>query len=120
MPAQVGGAAAGPPPGVFGRAALGSSLAIGYMLHSAKLGIPIVSIEVEIQADYDDGALFGVSQNPAGYLDVRYVVTVESPASEHDVRRALDEGDAHSPYLEVFRRTQTCRREVRVIPYQEA
>lgn len=115
MPAQVGGDASGPTPGVLGRAALGSCLAIGYMMHAAKLGVPIAAIEVEVQADYDDGALFGVSDAPPGYLEVRYAVTVESAAPESDVRRVLDEGDAHSPYLDVFARAQSCRRSVRIV-----
>lgn len=113
MPAQAGGDSTAPTPGVFGRAALGSCLAIGYMMRAAKLGVPIASLEVEVQADYDDGALFGVGTSPPGYLDLRYTVTVHSPAPEIDVQRVLDEGDAHSPYLHVFSRAQTCRRTVR-------
>src|ERR1700759_2732443 len=61
MPEQVGGNAAGPTPGVFGRAALGSCLAIGYMMRAAAKNIPVTGIEVEIQADYDDGALYGTA-----------------------------------------------------------
>jgi uncharacterized OsmC-like protein len=114
MPKTAGGSEAGPTPGVYGRAALGSCLAIGYMMYAAKLGVPIRSLEVEIQADFDDGALYGVRDSPPGYLEVRYVVTVESSAPEADVLRVLDEGDAHSPYLDVFSRGQKCRRIVRV------
>lgn len=120
MPAQAGGSASGPTPGVLGRAALGSCLAIGYMMHAAKLGVPIAALDVEVQADYDDGALFGVSDAPPGYLDVRYTVTVESSAPEADIRRVIDEGDAHSPYLDVFSRAQTCRRELRIVAPREA
>lgn len=115
MPASVGGEGAGPTPGVLGRAALGSCLAIGYMLYAAKLGVPIASLEVEVQADYDDGALFGVGTAPPGYLEIRYSVTVESSAPEGDVRRVIDEGDAHSPFLDVFSRAQTCCRTVRIL-----
>lgn len=116
MPPQAGGSGAGPTPGVFGRAALGSCLAITYMMYAAKLQVPIAAIEVEVQADYDDGALFGVGDAPPGYLEIRYLVTVESAAPEHDVQRVLDEADAHSPYLDVFARAQTCRRTVRIAP----
>jgi uncharacterized OsmC-like protein len=114
MPAPAGGSAAGPTPGVYGRAALASCLAIGYKMYAAALDVPIESLEVEVQADYDDAALYGVSDSPAGYLEVRYVVTVESSAPEADVLRVLDEGDAHSPYLDVFSRAQACRRIVRI------
>src|SRR5581483_1544722 len=82
MPEQAGGNAAGPSPGVYGRAALGSCLAIGYMMRAAIMGIPVAGIEVEIQADYDDGALFGTAPAdvPPGYLEIRYSVTVDSDA----------------------------------------
>jgi uncharacterized OsmC-like protein len=116
MPEQIGGNGAGPTPGVYGRAALGSCLAIGYMMKAAQLGVPINSLEVEVQADYDDGALLGTSQNtPPGYLDVRYSVTVDSDASQEEIMRVLDEADKHSPYLDVFSRAQKCSREVHIV-----
>lgn len=120
LPAKLGGTGAAPTPGVFGRAALGSCLAVGYMLQAARLRVPIASLEVEVQADYDNGALFGVGQTTPGYQEVRYTVTVESTAPEHDVRRVIDEGDAHSPYLHIFANPQPCRRTVRVVSLREA
>lgn len=116
MPEQVGGNAAGPVPGVFGRAALGSCLAIGYMMRAAQLGISINALEVEVQADYDDGALFGtIPDTPPGYLEVRYSVTVDSDAPEEDIMRVLNEADEHSPYLDVFTRAQKCLRKVYLV-----
>ncbi len=115
MPASVGGNMNGPTPGVYGRAALGSCLAIGYMMRAATMNIPIGSLEVEIQADYDDGALFGTSNAFAGYLEVRYTVTIESDASAEAIIRLLDEADKHSPYLDVFSRKQKCVRQVNII-----
>jgi hypothetical protein len=46
---------------------------------------------------------------------LRYTVTVESPATEHDIMRVLDEGDAHSPYLDNFSRAIPCRRSVHIV-----
>jgi uncharacterized OsmC-like protein len=115
MPVQVGGSATAPTPGVFGRAAFGSCLAVCYMMHAAKLGVPITSLDIEVQADYDDGALFGVGTSAPGYSEVRYTVTVESPAPDADVMRVLDEGDAHSPWLDIFRSPTNCRRSVRIV-----
>ena len=120
LPARLGGTGSAPTPGVFGRAAFGSGLAVGYMLHAAKLRVPIASLEVEVQADYDNGSLLGTSKTPPGYQEVRYTVTVESTAPEHDVRRVIDEGDAHSPYLRIFTNPQPCRRIVRVLSPREA
>jgi len=121
MPEGAGGNSEGPTPGVYGRAALGSCLAIGYMMKAAQADIPIRALEVEVQADYDDGAMFGTRHDvPPGYLEVRYIVTVESDAPEDQVRQMLDEADLHSPYLDVFSRGQNCVRELRILSTKEA
>ena len=115
MPASVGGNNTGPTPGVYGRAAFGSCLAIGYMMKAASMNIPIHSLEVEVHADYDDGAMFGTSDNKPGYLQVRYIVTVESDAPEQSIIAMLDDADLHSPYLDVFSRAQDCKRELHIL-----
>ncbi len=115
MPVSAGGNAAGPTPGVYGRAALGSCLAIGYIMRSAQMSVPVNSLEVEIQADYDDGALFGTSDADPGYLEIRYSITIESEAPEEKILHMLDEADRHSPYLDVFSRAQKCLREVHIV-----
>jgi hypothetical protein len=89
---------------------------MGYVLDAARAGLRIDAIEVQVEADYDDGALYGVSANPPGYLDVRYTVTLETDAPESVITRFLDEADAHSPYLDVFRRAQPVSRTVRIVP----
>jgi len=116
MPESIGGNNTGPTPGVYGRAALGSCLAIGYMMKASEMDIVINHLEVEVQADYDDGALLGtVEKNiPPGYLEVRYSVNIESDAPEEKITQMLNDADAHSPYLDVFSRAQKCRRQVNV------
>jgi len=115
MPESVGGNAQAPTPGVYGRAALGSCLAIGYMMAAAKKNIPITMLEVEVQADFDDGALFGTADVFPGYSQVRYIINIESDAAEEDVLNMLEEADQHSPYLDVFSRAQECKREVHIV-----
>ena len=115
MPETIGGNVQGPTPGVYGRAALGSCLAIGYMLAAARMNIPVASLEVEVQADYDDGALLGTSSVAPGYLEVRYTITIESETAEEDILQMIDDADQHSPYLDVFSRPQNCKREVHII-----
>ena len=115
MPESVGGNASAPTPGVYGRAAFGSCLAIGYMMQASALNIKIDSLEVEVHADYDDGALLGTSSAPPGYLEVRFTVTVESDAAEDRILQMLDIADKQSPYLDVFRREQKCTRDVNII-----
>jgi uncharacterized OsmC-like protein len=111
-----GGSNAGPSPGTLGRGALGSCLAIGYAMWAARLGVPIDSLEVEVEADYDVRGELGVSDDvPPGYTQVRYIVTVASRAPEDDVRRVIDTGDKYSPYFDVFARANDVRRELRIV-----
>ena len=115
MPASVGGNNSGPTPGVYGRAAFGSCLAIGYMMKAASANISISSLEIEVQADYDDGAMFGTSAADPGYLQVRYIVTIETDAPKEAVMAMVKDADQHSPYLDVFSRAQDCQREIQII-----
>ena len=115
MGEKSGGTNAGPNPGVLGRGALASCLALGYGMWAIRLGVPIDSLEVEVEADYDARGELGVSDEiPPGYTQVRYIVTVSSPAPEDDVRRVLDTADRCSPYRDVFARAHDVRREVRI------
>jgi hypothetical protein len=84
------------------------------MMRAAAKQIPIESLEVEIKASYDDGALLGTSDSHPGYSAVRYTVMIESNAPENDIIQLLDEADQHSPYLDVFSRAQTCIRKVNI------
>ena len=118
MPAGVGGAGTAPTPGVYGRAALGSCLAIGYMMKAAEWEIPITNLEVVVEADFDDGALLGTADKniPPGYLEVRYTINIESDATNEKIMQLLDDGDAHSPYLDIFTRAQKLIRKVNINP----
>ena len=114
MSAKSGGDGRAPDPGVYGRTALGSCLAIGYVLWGSRLGVTFSRVEVEVQADYDSGGYHGVADVPPGYSQVRCIVSVETDASDADVLKVLDEADAHSPYHDVFTRAIDVRRDVRI------
>ena len=119
MGEKSGGTNAGPNPGVLGRGALASCLAMGYAMWAARLGVRLDSLEVEVEADYDTRGELGVSTEvPPGYTQVRYIVTVASPAPEADVRRVLDTADTFSPYRDVYARANDVRREVRITTLQ--
>jgi uncharacterized OsmC-like protein len=113
MTEKSGGTNAGPNPGILGRAALGSCLAIGYVMWAARLGVPLLFLEIEVQTDYDSRGIYGVDGVPPGYREIRYIVHIESNAPESEILRVLDAADAHSDFLHVFREPQTVRREVR-------
>jgi uncharacterized OsmC-like protein len=114
MGEKSGGAGAGPDPGVFGRSALGTCLAVGYVMWAARAQVPVDGVEVEIQADYDVRGEYGVDDVQPGYRQIRYLVTITSDAPEEDLLRVIEEADSHSPYLTLYRQPQDIQREVRV------
>ena len=118
MPHNFGGNQSGPEPGVYGRAALGSCMAITYAMWAAEKNIKLEEIRIEVQADFDSGAMFGVSDVPAGYNEVRCEVTIVSNASKEEVSKMLDEADAHSPYVDVFTRGQKLKRSLNFLSSQ--
>jgi len=115
MGEKSGGDNKGPNPGVLGRAALGSCLAVGYMMWASKLGVPIAGLTVEVEADYDSRGYHGVGDVAPGYTAIRYIVTVESDAPEAEVAAMLDTADKYSDYLAVFRDPQEVTRETRIL-----
>lgn len=110
-----GGNSTGPNPGVLGRGALGSCLAMGYMMWAARLGVAISSLEVTVYADFDARGELGVAEEiPAGYLEIRYHVAVTSTAPPEAIIRVLDLADRHSSYFDVFAREQKLLRSVAI------
>jgi uncharacterized OsmC-like protein len=111
---EVGGNDAGPGPGILERGALGSCLAIGYATWAAHMEIPIDDIEVEIQSDYDARGQFAISGDPPGYHEIRYIVSIESPADEDHIRELIEIADAHSPVLDDFTRPIPVKRTMNI------
>jgi uncharacterized OsmC-like protein len=111
-----GGNDAGPGPGVLLRAALGSCLAVGYATWAARMEVPIDSLEVDVETDFDARGSHGVGDDlPRGYGAVRYRVRITSPATQEEVMRVLDAADAHSPILDDFRRPLPVERTVSIV-----
>ena len=102
-------------PGTLGRAAFGTCLALSYAMWAARLGVPLESVEVEVHADYDArGELDASSDVRPGYLEVRYLVRVASPAPEEAVLRVLDTADRRSTFVDLFSNGVPLRRDVQI------
>jgi uncharacterized OsmC-like protein len=115
MPAKVGGDETAPSPGVLGRGALASCLVVEIATWSARLGVPIDAVEVEVQADVDARGELGVGTDvPPGYTEVRYVVSIDSPAAREDLEDVVVRAERHSPYVDVFGRAMALSRALRL------
>lgn len=116
MSEKYGGNNDGPNPGVYGRTALGSCLAMGYMMWAARLGIPVRSLEIEIHADYDVRGELGVDDKVRpGYKRIRYVVAVDSDAPQAEINQWLDTADRYSSWLDDLANPVPMEREVRIV-----
>jgi hypothetical protein len=86
---------------------------------AARLGVPLTNVTVEVHADADTCGLLGLEEVPADYTDVWYVVSITSPAPTEDIIRVLETAEAHSPYMDVFRRPHELRRIVHIATPEE-
>jgi uncharacterized OsmC-like protein len=102
LPRKAGGEDSAPTPGMLGRGALASCLVIGVATWCARLHVPVDSIEVEVEADFDARGELGMGEVRPGYKEVRYAVSVESSAAGHLVDEAIELAERSSPYLHVF------------------
>ena len=93
MPKALGGDGSAPSPGFFVRAGLIGCVAIGIKMTAAREGIPLKSVDVDVEMDFDDGAMFGLGDNTAAPLETRLTITLKSSAPwaavEEMARRAL-------------------------------
>lgn len=111
---EQGGNDAGPGPGILERGALGSCLAMGYSLWAAHLEIPIDSIDVEVESDHDARGQFGITNDPPGFKELRYTVTIESPAPRKTIKELIEKADSHSPVLDDFKRPIPVERKINI------
>ena len=110
-----GGVNEGPNPGVVGRAALASCLAIGIGMWAARMEVPLDALEVVVEADYDARGELGVSPDVApGYSAMRYDIRVKSPAPEAQVRAMLETAVRTSSFVDNFARALPVSGEVHV------
>jgi uncharacterized OsmC-like protein len=112
---QQGGNDAGPGPGILYRASLGSCLAIGYAIWAAHMDIEINHLEIDIEADVDARGNYGVDNAEPGYTEMRYTITIDSPAPEDEIHELIKTADEHSPILANFRKPMKMERKVKIV-----
>ncbi len=106
-----GGDGLGPDAGVFARAGLGACLAQGYVMWAAARDVPIDSLEVVVEGDYDAAAMMGLAdERPPGFSEVRYSVSISSTAAAEKVREMVEYADRHSSILDLYRRAVPVKR----------
>lgn len=78
MGAAMGGEARGPSPGFFARAGIVGCVAIATRMAAAREGLVFRSVQVDLEMESDDLALFGLGGGNAGPLETRITLRIDT------------------------------------------
>ena len=115
MPPAMGGAATGPNPGWFLRAALASCTATAIAMRAAKLGITLKTLELTVESESDSRGLLGIGDVSAALGAVRTKVRIRGDATPEVLRDLAAWGDAHSPVGCTLRQSADCSLDVEIV-----
>lgn len=112
MPEAIGGGGSAPSPGFFVRVGLIGCVAIGIKLCAVREGVVIHTIDVDVEMDFDDGALLGIETNKAAPLQTRLTIAVESTAPREDVMAMVGRALKADPFYLAFKEPQNMKVEI--------
>ena len=97
-PPILGGVDNAPNPVEVLLSALAGCVTAGIATNAEMFGVPIDAMEIELEADVDARGMLGHDKSVRnGVTDIRYTVTIQSPASEEQVRKCKETIDRKSP-----------------------
>lgn len=106
MPDIMGGDGAGPSPGVFGRTAVASCVAMGVKMTAVRAGLSIDSIGVELEMDWDDVGMFGADLAYAGPIASRLHINIVSNSPADEITSMVDGALAADPWYRALKDAQ--------------
>ena len=96
-PEPLGGVDSAPTPTETLLAALAGCVTSATATNAALFGVPVDSLDIDMEADIDMRGLLGHDKSVRnGFSDIRYTVTIQSPAPEEKVRRCKETIDRKS------------------------
>jgi uncharacterized OsmC-like protein len=96
-PDVLGGVDSAPTPAETLLAALAGCVTSATAANAAMFGVPIDGLNIDMEADLDVRGLLGHDKSVRnGFSDIRYTVTIQSPAPEDKVRRCKETIDRKS------------------------
>lgn len=97
-PPELGGIDGAPNPVEVLLSALAGCVTAGIATNAQMFGVPIDAIDIDLEADVDARGMLGHDKSVRnGVTDIRYTVTIQSPAPEDKVRRCKETIDRKSP-----------------------
>ena len=99
MGPAMGGAAFGPSPGFFARAAVVGCVSIAVKMTAAREGLDVRTVDVKIDVDCDDLAIFALGGGDAGTLESRIAIMVETSEPDDIIADLTNRALAHAPWF---------------------
>jgi len=97
-PPELGGVDGAPNPIEVLLSALAGCVTAGIATNAQMFGVPIDAIDIDLEADVDARGMLGHDKSVRnGVTDIRYTVTIQSPAPEDKVRKCKETIDRKSP-----------------------
>ncbi|MCA8882159.1 MAG: OsmC family protein [Rhodobacteraceae bacterium] len=105
----MGGDAAGPSPGFYARTAIVGCVGMGIKMLAAREGLTFDSMEVTVETDFDDTALFGLGSSSAAPLETRVKIHIESAEDPAAIRALVNRVLEMDPWFLALRDAQVVR-----------
>lgn len=115
MPTPVGGTEAGPTPGFHARVAVSGCIAIGIKMTAVRLGVELQAVNVIVEMDFDDSALFGMGNASAAPLKSRVKIRLESNAEPDRLNDLVEIALAADPFFLALRDAQDVATQIEVV-----
>jgi uncharacterized OsmC-like protein len=116
MGAVLGGEGKAPTPGFYFRAAVAGCVAIGIKMTAARERVPLSAVDVGIEMDFDDSAMFGMGANSAAPLETRLAIRLKSPAPADRLAALVDRALAADPFFLALKDAQKVKTELTAEP----
>ena len=111
----MGGDAAGPSPGFFARAAIAGCVGIAIKMLAAREGRVFRSVDVTVETDFDDAALFGIGNGSAAPEETRVSIDISTEEEAAVARDIVDRALRMDPWFVALRDPQVVETSVAVL-----
>ena len=116
----MGGQATGPSPGFFARSGIVGCVAIATKMTAAREGLSLDAVDVHIETDFDDLAIFGLGDSSAAPIEVRLNIDIQSDEDPDVIQELVERVLEWDPWYLAIRDAQRTITHVSVDPISSA
>jgi uncharacterized OsmC-like protein len=119
-PSSVGGDNSAPSPGVYGLGALTGCVAMAIKNEAVLSYVSVTSVEVNVEADYDDRGMYLMDGVKPGFLEFRLSINVDSSAPDEKISEIVENALKTDTWFNVFTHKQKVSTDITVTLVQSA